>query len=154
MLDDLSLGLSLANDWTSWEVRAPSQLFETTLVSGVRPEAALLLRYFIGIGFYATLAAGGDVVVLTESVEGPPDCVPGVSCAPVALDQGVLGLRGFAGLDLGFRTDVADDLLVGVAVAWRWVPLFNVQNEAVRQLPSYTDASWMANLGFNLTWNL
>jgi hypothetical protein len=152
LLDELSLGVEVGNQWMNWEIRSADTAFKTTLIGGHRPEVALVLRSFVGIGFYAGIAVGGDMLVFSEPITRST-CHSEGDCAPVEIDKGVAGYRGFGGLNLGYRTDLVDEVLIGVDLNWRYVPIFSVANDALDELPSYTDPSWMLELGFAVTYN-
>ncbi|MEO1267724.1 MAG: hypothetical protein AAFX99_06475 [Myxococcota bacterium] len=156
---NVGVGLSLSNDWMNWEHRAPTLPFQTVLYGGVRPELAINGRYFWEAGFFLGLSLGGDLMWLTEGSSYQEVCAQssGAGCVEgedVVIDDGVQGWRLMVGPIAGYRAKLAEDWTIGLETQLRYVPLFIGRTDLVKELPSFTDGSFMFNFAAVVHTNL
>lgn len=158
VIDNLGVGLSVSNDWMSWEHRAPTLPFQTTLYSGVRPELAVNGRYFFEAGFFLGVGVGGDLMWLTEGTSYQEACAAAeaqcVEDEDVVIEEGVQGWRLFIGGLAGYRTELAEDWTIGAEAGLRYIPVFVTRTDLAGELPSFTDGSTMFNFAVVVHTNL
>ena len=158
LTEHYGLGLSVSNDWMSWEHRAPSVIFQTTLYSGIRPELAINNRYFFDSGFFLGGTIGADMIILTEGADLQEICAKqGGDCSNIGglvIETGLQGWRGFLGPIVGYRSEVVSSLTIGLAFDLKYYPLFSPSDDLVEELPAFTDNSWMINASVLMNWNL
>jgi len=154
LLDDLSLGVQLGNDWMNWEGRAATLPFETTIYDGLRPEIALDLRYLIGLGVSVGALVGGDAIILSDGGRADPNCQVGIDCPDFEVESGVQGYRVFFGGVFGYRSELTKELSLGLDLDARYAPVFVGSKDLVDTLPGYTDPSWLLRVGVGMWWNL
>jgi len=158
LMKDLGVGLSVGHDWMSWEHRAPSETFQTTTYSGLRPEFALHGRWFFSTGFFVGATTGADLVILTEGADIEAICEAQrgdcASLEPINIETGLNGWRWFIGPSLGFRTEVTSSVAMGVVLDLKYIPVFSASTALTETLEAYTDPSWMLNGALFINWNL
>ena len=150
LLDDLGLGLRLGVDWMTWENQARRPAFAVAPTSGLRPDAALNLRWYPGLGFHAGLTAGADLVVVTDG--GMDECEGSADCPEVG--EGLQAARLFYGPLLGYRTALAEDLSIGLDLSFRHLPVYLDAGGTTSDLDGFADPSWMVTLALSLNLNL
>ncbi len=150
LTQDIGLGLRLGVDYMSWTNRARHPVFLTAETKGYRPDAALNLRWYPGLGFHAGLGVGADLIVVTDT--GRDFCSEGETCPDVG--DGLQAARLFYGPLLGYRTRLSDDVSIGVDSTIRHLPVYIDTGGTTGDLPGFSDASWAFTVALSLNINL
>jgi hypothetical protein len=151
LVDGLGLGLRIGVDYMSWTNRAKHPVFLTEESKGVRPDAALNLRWHPGLGFHVGATVGADLIVVTDTGRDFCDTVEG-TCPDVG--TGMQAARVFYGPLLGYRTLLTEEVSIGIDGTFRHLPVYIDAGGTTGDLPGFSDASWMFSMALTLNIDL